>query len=191
MCGRTAHSAQSATDTQIPRIPIPPTGSNPARRLDYARLRARSSKLDARSKAYSTPARARPTSPLRPGPALLPLRRRLIQLAASSTKAACRRFVPRSHLLKWCRARRGQRRCGDGGEDVDVRHGIQDHIDIDAERCRGFGEGREDARRRAQEYSVLAIDTHSPLSWILRQRGGQGGPHSAPAPPSTCTATEA
>jgi hypothetical protein len=120
MCGRTAHSAQGSTDIQIPRIPIPPAGSNPARwldyarlrarssKLDYARLRARSSKLDARSKAYSTPARARPTSPLRPGPALLPLRRRLIQLAASSTKAACRRFVPRSHLFKWCRARRGQ-----------------------------------------------------------------------------------
>jgi hypothetical protein len=25
----------------------------------------------------------------------------------------------------------------------------------------------------------------------LRQHGGQGGPRSAPAPPSTCTATEA
>jgi hypothetical protein len=109
MCGRTAHSAQSATDTQIPRIPIHVESGylwlDPARWLDDARLRARSSKLDARSKAYSTPARTRPTSPLRPGPALLSLRRRLIQLAAASTTAGYRRFVPRSHLLTWCCAK--------------------------------------------------------------------------------------
>jgi hypothetical protein len=31
-----------------------------------------------------------------------------------------------------------QRECGDGDEDEDVRHGVRDHIDMDAERCRGF-----------------------------------------------------
>jgi hypothetical protein len=73
-----------------------------------------------------------------------------------------------------------QRECGDGDEDEDVRHGVRDHIDIDAdlEGTRIWRE-REDGRRRAQEYSVLAIDTHSLLSWILRGRGGQGGPRSA------------
>jgi hypothetical protein len=54
---------------------------------------------------------------------------------------------------------------GDTDEDGDVRHGVQDHIDIDAERCRGFGGGHEDGRRHAREYSVLAIDTHSPVDF--------------------------
>jgi hypothetical protein len=91
----------------------------------------------------------------------------------------------RTSSTKWCDAG------GDTDEDEDVRHAVQDHIDIDAERCHGFGGGHEDDRRHAREYSVLAIDTRSPLSWILRERGGQGGPHCAPAPPSTCTPTEA
>ncbi|KAJ7792868.1 hypothetical protein B0H14DRAFT_3889612 [Mycena olivaceomarginata] len=163
------------------------------------------SKLNARFKAYSTPApsfhipsstwlqaqrslqglldaRALVPPPLcDPGPVLLPPPWRLIQIAAAPTKAACRRFVPRFHLLTWCGARRGQLEArtdagGDIDEDEDVRHGVQDHIDIDAERCRGFGGGHEDGRRHAREYSVLTIDTRSPLSWILRERGGAGWP---------------
>ncbi|KAJ7837151.1 hypothetical protein B0H13DRAFT_2677939 [Mycena leptocephala] len=162
--------------------------------------------LDARPRASHLP-----SALARLGPAPLPPRRRQIELARrpmpsppartslSSPEVVgggagrCRRRVTlarssrlaRTSSYKWCDAR------GDRDEDEDVCHGVQDHIDIGAERCRGFGWGREDGRRRAREYSVLAIDTHSLLSWMLRERGGQGGPRSAPAPPLTCTATEA
>ncbi|KAJ7823876.1 hypothetical protein B0H14DRAFT_2825580 [Mycena olivaceomarginata] len=76
---------------------------------------------------------------------------RLIQLAASSTKngsAPVRTSLSsREVVLGAARAARSslvprvlnkvQRECGDGDEVV--RHGVRDHIDIDAERCRGFG----------------------------------------------------
>ncbi|KAJ7805928.1 hypothetical protein B0H14DRAFT_1582121 [Mycena olivaceomarginata] len=95
-----------------------------------------------------------PSALARLGSGALPPRRRRIELAASSTKA------PRRHLLKWCTAPRRRRQvhamgyaCVETDEDKDVFHGIRDHIDIDVERCRGFGGGREDGRRRRHSIS--------------------------------------
>ncbi|KAJ7689652.1 hypothetical protein B0H14DRAFT_3906603 [Mycena olivaceomarginata] len=158
----------------------------------WASLCARSSKLNARFKAYSTPAHSSHLPSATQDP-FFSLRLAPNPDRSCADQGSLPPFCASLSFLTWCGARAGRCRRrvtlpkleartdagGDIDEDEDVRHGVQDHIDIDAERCRGFGGGHEDGRRHAGEYSVLTIDTRSPLSWILRERGGQGGPHSS------------